>query len=170
MRGRGAGISWGVWLSRTVSGKGLFRLLVTGDIKVKVQTRVGISSLPLKAKPSRSPLGASLIPQTRYNSVLLNNQSFFPLKVPLQPMALLSQAFNRARSLGSFATGSIQQRCFITQLFPSCPQLVFGQLQLIPDYLKLNLSSLQPVPGLQQVILGGMQPVPDFSKLDLGHP
>ena len=86
----GVGISWGVWLSRAVSGKGLFRLLVTRDIKVKVQAQVGISSLPLKGKPSRSLLGAGLIPQTRYSSVLLNNQSFLPLKVPSQPMALLS--------------------------------------------------------------------------------
>ena len=106
-RRRGAYLSRGVWLSRTVGGKGLFHLLVTRDIKVKVQARVGISSLPLESKPSRSLLSAGLIPQTRYGSIPLNNQSFLPLKVPSQPMALLGQAFNRAHSLESFATGSI---------------------------------------------------------------
>ena len=94
--------------------KRLLRFLVAGDIKVKVQARVGLSSLPLESKPSRSPLGANLIPQTRYSSVLLNNQSFLPLNIPSQPMALLSQAFNGACILASFTTGSIQQRCLIT--------------------------------------------------------
>ena len=97
----------GVWLSRTFGGKGLFLLLVIGDIKVKVRARIGISSLPLESKPSRSPLSADLIPQTRYGSFPLNNQSFLPLKVPSQPMALLGQAFNRAHSLGSFAMGAM---------------------------------------------------------------
>ena len=106
-RRKGAGLSRGIWLSRTVGGKGLFRLLVTRDVKIEVQTQVGISRLPLKGKPSRSPLSAGLIPQTRYSSVPLNNQSFLPLKVSSQPMALLSQAFNKAYSLGSFETGSI---------------------------------------------------------------
>ena len=87
--------------------KGLFCLLVTGDIKVKVQAQVGISNPLLESKPSRSPLSAGLIPQTRYRSVPLNNKSFLPLKVPFQPMALLSQVFNRAHSLGSFAMDSI---------------------------------------------------------------
>ena len=106
-RRRGANLNRGVWLSRTVGEKGLFCLLVTRDIKIEVQALVGISSLPLKGKPPKSPLSAGLIPQTLYGSVPLNNQSFLPLKVPSQPMALLGQAFNRAHSLGSFATGSI---------------------------------------------------------------
>ena len=106
-RRREAGLSRGVWLSRTVDGKGLFYLLVTRDIKVKVQARVGISNLPLESKPSKSPLSAGLIPQTRYSSVPLNNQSFLPLKVPSQPMALLGHVFNRAHNLGSFTTGCI---------------------------------------------------------------
>ena len=106
-RRRGANLSWGGWLSRTVRGKGLFCLPVTRDIKVKVQARISISSLPLEIKPPRSPLSAGLVPQTRYGSVPLNNQSFLPLKLPSQPMALLGQAFNRAHSLGSFAPSSI---------------------------------------------------------------
>ena len=106
-RRRGANLSRGGRLSRAVDGKGFLCLLVTRDIKVKVQAQVGISNPPLESKPSRSPLSAGLIPQTRYRSVPLNNQSFLPLKVPSQPMALLGQAFNRAHSLGSFATGSI---------------------------------------------------------------
>ena len=105
-RRRGAGLSRGGWLSKIVGGKGLFCLLITGDIKVKVQARVGISNPLLESKPSRSPLSAGLIPQTRYRFVPLNNKSFLPLKVPSQPMALLSQVFNRAHSLGSFAMGS----------------------------------------------------------------
>ena len=104
---RGANLSRGVWLSRTVGGKGLFRLLVTRDIKVKVQARIDINNLPLESKPPRSPLSAGLIPQTRYGSVPLNNQSFLPLKVPSQPMALLGQVFNRAHRLGSFVMSSI---------------------------------------------------------------
>ena len=115
-RRRGAGLNRGGWLSRVVDGKGLFCLLVAGDIKVKIQSRVGINNPPLESKPSGSPLSAGLIPQTRYRSVPLNNQSFLPLKVPSQPMTLIGQAFNRAHSFRSFATGSILQCCFITQL------------------------------------------------------
>ena len=43
----GVGLSRGVWLSRIVCGKGPFRLLVTGDIKMKVQARIGTSNLLL---------------------------------------------------------------------------------------------------------------------------
>ena len=156
----GAEAKEGEWASARVFGspeqsteKGLFRLLITRDIEVKIQARVGTSSLPLKVKPSRSPLSAGLIPQTRYSPVPLNNRIFLPLKVTLQPMALLGQAFNRACSLGSFATGSNKQRCFITQLisssmqlFPNCPQLVLGRLQLIHDYVKLRLGSFVAYP------------------------
>ena len=106
-RRRGANLSRGVWLSRTFGGKGLFRLLFTRHIKAKVQARIGIRSLPLESKPSKSPLSVGLIPQTRYGSVPLNNQIFLPLKVPSQPMALLGHALNRAHSLGSFAMGFI---------------------------------------------------------------
>ena len=170
------GLNMSVLLSRAVCGKGPFSLLITRDVEVKIQARVGTSSPPLKGNPSRSPLSADLILQTRYSPVPLNNQSFLPLKVASQPMALLGQAFNRACSLGRFATSSIKQRRLITQLvssntqlFPSCPQLVMRRLQLILDSLKLSLGSLQPVPGLQQVLLGSLQPILDFSKLDLGY-
>ena len=129
------GLNRSVWLSRAVCGKGPFCLLITRDIEVKIQARIGTGSFPLKGKPSRSPLSAGLVPQNRYSPVPLNNQSFLSLKVTSQPMALLGQAFNRACSLGRFATGSIKQRCFITQLissstqlFPSCSQLVLGRL------------------------------------------
>ena len=149
IRRSGAGLSKSVWLSRVVCGKGTFSLLITRDVEVKIQAWVGTSSPPLKGKPSRSPLSADLILKTRYSSVPLNNQSFLPLKVASQPMALLGQAFNRACSLGSFATGSIKQRRLITQLvsgstqlFPSYSQLVLRRLQLIPDSLKVILGSL----------------------------
>ena len=113
---------------KAVCGKGPLSLFITRDVEVKIQARVGTSNPPLKGKPSRGPLSADLILQTRYIPVPLNNQSFLPLKVASQPMALLGQTFNRACSLGSFATGSIKQRRLITQLvsgsaqlFPSCP-------------------------------------------------
>ena len=106
-RGRGAGLSRGGWLSRAGGRKGFFCLLVAGDIKVKVQAQVGIINPPLESKPSRSPLSGGFIPQTRYRSVPLNNQSFLPLKVPSQPMEHIGQTFNRAHSFGSFAMGSV---------------------------------------------------------------
>ena len=116
VRRRGAGLSRSAWLSRTVCGKGPFCLLIARDIEVKIQAQVGSASFPLKGKPSRSPLSAGLVPHNRYSPVPLNDQ---PLKVTSQPMTLLGQAFNRACNLGHFATGSIKQHCFITQLVSS---------------------------------------------------
>ena len=148
-RRRGVGLSRSIWSSRMICGEGFFHLLVARKVEIEGQAWVGISSLPLKGKPPRSPLSTILVPQSPYNFVPLSDQSYLLVNVPTQSTSLLSQAFRRAYSLRSLETSSVQQHChtakFVsshTLLFLRTPQLTLGCKELIHGHLKLGLGRL----------------------------
>ena len=81
--------------------KGLFRLLLVGNLEVEIQTRESFSSSMLKSKRSKGLQGAGLVPQLSYHPIPLADQSLLPLKVSTQCTALLRQALCGAVNLGS---------------------------------------------------------------------
>ena len=118
MQGRGAGFSWNLRVPRAISRaggirkrpgvrltlrRGLFRLFLTGNLKIEVQAREGFNSSALKSKPPGGPRGAGLVSQHSYRFIHLGNQSPLPLKVFAQYTTLLRQAFYGALSLRSLS-------------------------------------------------------------------
>ena len=90
IRRRGVSLSRGIKFSRRICGERLLCLLIAREVEVEIQTWISVSSLLLKSEPPRSPLSTGLVPQSSYNFVPLSNQSYLLMKVPTQPVTLLS--------------------------------------------------------------------------------